>query len=101
MVELVDEKARAQEPSRRGAWAIGRVGLQRDQAASQPRKWPQGRLGQKPQEADRCPAQRAASAFRSQQEIIQIVIAAIRARFGPQAIALGNAGIRHSAPVLR
>jgi hypothetical protein len=29
------------------------------------------------------------------------VIATIRARFGPQAIALGNAGIRYSTPALR
>jgi hypothetical protein len=83
-----------------GAWPAGRIGTQRGQAARQPRKWAQGRPGQKPQEADRCPSQRAASASWSQQEIIEIVIASIRARFGPQAIALGDAGIRHSAPVL-
>lgn len=83
-----------------GAWPAGRIGAQRGQTARQPREWPQGRPGQKPQETDRGPAQRAASASRSRQEVIQIVIAAIRARFGPQAIALGNAEIRHSAPAL-
>jgi hypothetical protein len=38
---------------------------------------------------------------RSQREIIEIVIASIRARFGPQAIALGDGGIRYSEPDLR
>jgi hypothetical protein len=36
-----------------------------------------------------------------QQEIIEIVIAAIRGRFGPQSIALGNAGIRYSTAACR
>jgi hypothetical protein len=84
------------ESARGGAWAAGRIGVQRGQAACEPRKWPQGRPGQKPEETYRIAAQRTASAPRSQQEIIEIVIAAIRARFGPQAIALGNAGIRYA-----
>ena len=45
-----EEEAGAQESTRGGAWQIGRVGPQRGQTAGQPRKWAQGRLGQKPQE---------------------------------------------------
>src|SRR6266446_1705927 len=90
-----------QGSSRGGAWPTGRIGAQRGQAARQSRKWPQGWPGQKPQETPSRPPQRAASATRSQEEIIEIVIAAIRARFGPQSIALGNAGIRYSQPACR
>ena len=39
-----EEKARAQESTRGGAWQIGRLGPQRGQTASQPRKRAQGRL---------------------------------------------------------
>jgi hypothetical protein len=41
-----------------------------------------------------------ASASRSRQEIIEIMIASIRSRFGPQAISLGDGGIRYSEPDL-
>jgi hypothetical protein len=88
------------ESARGGAWPAGRIGTERGKAARQPQKWPQGWSGQKPQEAHRRPPQRAASASRSPQEIIEIVIAKIRARFGPQAIALGDGEIRNSEPNL-
>lgn len=100
-MESIDEETRAQESSRSGARPLGRTGPQRGQAASQSRKRPQRRPSQKPQESNRSAAQRAAAAPRPPQEAIEILIAAIRARFGPQAIALGNAGIRYSAPSLR
>ncbi len=85
----------SKESARGGAWAVGRIVTKRGQAARQPRKWPQGRAGQKLQETPCPPPQRVAAA-RSRQESIQTVIAAIRARFGPQTIALGNAGIRYA-----
>src|SRR5437899_2904584 len=88
------EKTTTQESSRRGAWQVGWAGTQRGQAAGQPRKWPQGRPGQEPQEENRGPAQRAASSIRSPQELIETVIASIRARFGDWAIGLGDHGIR-------
>lgn len=96
-MEPVNEKARAQEPPRRGAWALGRVGPQRGEAKSQPRKRPQGRPGQKPQEGDRRPAQRASAAPGPAQEAIESVIAAIRSRFGDDYIGLGACGIRFAA----
>ena len=91
----------AKESKRSGARPAGWFGAQRGQTTRQSRERPQGWLGEEPQEEDRCPPQRAASATRSQQEIIEIVIAAIRGRFGPQSIALGNAGIRYSTAACR
>ena len=93
-MERSHEETETQESSRRGSWQVGWAGAQRGQAAGQPRKWPQGRSGQKPQEENRGPAQRAASSARSPQEIIETVIASIRARFGDCAIGLGDHGIR-------
>jgi hypothetical protein len=77
------------------AVALGRLGgLVRSEAKrlANRQKWPQGRPGQKPQEKDSGPAQRAASSIRSPQELIEIVIAAIR--FGHCYIGLGDRGIR-------
>ena len=88
------EEAQTKESSRGGSWQVGWVGAQRGQAAGQPRKWPQGRPGQKPQEENRSPAQRAATAARSPEELIETVIASVRARFGEWAIGLGDHGIR-------
>ena len=88
-----DEEAKTQKSSRGGSWQVGWVGPQRGQTVGQPRKWPQGRPGQKPQEESRSPAQRAATAPRSPEELIETVIASIRARFGDWAIGLGDHGI--------
>lgn len=99
-MERGDEET-TKESARGGAGAAGRIGAERGQAARQSRKWPQGRPGEKPQETYRGAPQRPASAPRPRQEVIEILIAAIRARFGPRAIALGNAGIRHTAAALR
>ena len=93
-MERTDEEGDTQESSRRGAGQVRRAGAQRGQAAGQSGKWPQGRPGQKPQEENRCPAQRAASSTRSPQELIETVIASIRARFGDYAIGLRDHGIR-------
>jgi hypothetical protein len=95
------EEEATQESTRGGARPTRWIGAQRGQAGRQSRKWPQGRLGQEPQEAPSRSPQRAASAARSQEEIIESVIAAIRARFGPQSIALGNAGIQYATPACR
>src|SRR5260370_36495639 len=89
-----DEEAKTQESSRGGSWQVGWVGPQRGQTACQPGKWPQGRPGQKPQEESRSPAQRRAPAARSSEELIETIIASIRARFGDCAIGLGDHGIR-------
>lgn len=86
-------KGPAQKSSRGGAWEVRWVGAQRGQAAGPPRKWPQGRSGQTPQEKNGRATQCATSPSRSPQEIIELVIASVRARFGVAAIGLGAQGI--------
>jgi len=93
-MELNHEETETQESSRRGSWQAGWPGPQRGQAESQPRKWPQGRPGQKSEEENCGTAQRASSSTRSPQELIETVIASICARFGDCAIGLGDHGIR-------
>ncbi len=88
------EETKTQESSRRGSWQTGWAGAQRGQAGGQPKKWSQGRAGQKSQEENRSPAQRPASSARSPEEIIETIIASIRARFGYGAIGLGDRWIR-------
>jgi hypothetical protein len=88
------EESQKQESARGGTWPARRFGPQRGQAAGQLRKWPQGRSGQKPQQDDRRPPQRAASAPGSQKELIQTLIEVICARFGERAIGLGERGFR-------
>jgi hypothetical protein len=88
------EEAETQESSRGGPWQVRWAGAQRGQTAGQSRKWPQGRLGQKPQEENRRPSELATSATRSPQKLIETVIASIRLRFGDWAIGLGDHGIR-------
>ena len=96
-----EEKAGAQESARSGAWQIGRVGAQRGQTASQPRKWAQGRLGQKPQEDPGRAAHRPPAPARSSQEVLSMLIALIQVRFGDVAIGLGEHGIRYRAVAAR
>jgi hypothetical protein len=91
-MERGDEEA-TQESSRSCPRQTRGIGAQRGQAAGQLRKWPQGWPGQKPQENCCRPAQCAASAPWPE-EVIAIVIASIRARFGDGAIGLGHNGIR-------
>jgi len=93
-MEWVHEKTQTQESARGGTWPARWLGPQRGQTTRQPRKWPQGRSGQKPQENDRRPAQRAAAAPGSQKEFIQTLIEAICARFGERVIGLGERGFR-------
>src|SRR5260370_37989272 len=88
------EETETQESSRGGSWQAGWVGPQRSQAEGQPRKWPQGRSGQEPQEETCSAAQRAASAAWAPKELVNTVIASIRTRFGEFAIGLGERGIR-------
>ena len=92
-MERDHEDGKAQKSSRGGAWEVRWVGAQRGQAAGQPRKWTQGRSGQKPQEKSGCATQCTASTSRSAQKIIELVIASVRARFGVAAIGLGAQGI--------
>ena len=94
-MERADEDA-TQESSRSCPWQARRIGAQRGQAAGELRKWPQGRFGQKPQENCCRPAVCAASAPWPQ-EVIEIVIASVRARFGDGAIGLGDNGIRFTS----
>ncbi len=93
-MERMDEEAKTQESSRRGSGQVRRARPQQGQAAGQPREWPQGRFRQKPQEENRRPSQRATSAPRSPEKLIETVIASICARFGDCAIGLGDCGIR-------
>ena len=92
-MERAGEEAKTEESTRSGARPFGRLGAQRGQTARQPRKRPQGWPGQKPQKENCRPPQRAASAPWPQ-EIIEILIASIRARFGDGVIGLGDCGIR-------
>src|SRR5260370_33636615 len=89
------EEEATQQSARDGAWPTRWIGVQRGQAARQSRKWPQGRLGQEPQEAPSRPPQRAASPARPQKEIIESETAATRARLALQSLALANARFRH------
>jgi hypothetical protein len=91
-----------QESSRGGPRPVRRLSPERGQKAGQPRKWPQGRPGQKPQEENCRPAKRPApAAGAAPQGGVSAVIASIRARFGYRAIGLGYGGIRFSARALR
>jgi hypothetical protein len=93
-MEWMDEETERQESSRGGFGQVRGARPERGQAAGQQRKWSQGRFGQKPQEEDRRPPQRATSVTRSPEKLIEIVIALICARFGDCAIGRGNSGIR-------
>jgi hypothetical protein len=99
-MEWGDEEA-MQESARRGPRQVRRLGPQRGQTAGQPRKWPQGRSGQKPQEdnyrATQCPTPTPGTP----QERVSAAIASIRARFGYRTIGLGYGGIRYYALTLR
>ena len=92
----------AQESSRRGPRQAGRLSPERGQKAGKPRKWSQGRVGQKPQEENCRAAKRAApAAGEAPQGGVSAAIALIRTRFGSRAIGLGDGGIRFSARALR
>ena len=92
----------AQESARGGARPLGRLSSERGQKAGEPRKWSQGRPGQKPQEENCRPAKRPPpAAGEAPEEGVSAAIASIRARFGYCAIGLGYGGIRFSAPALR
>ncbi len=92
----------AQESSRRGPRKVGRLSPERGQKAGEPRKWSQGRPGQKPQEENCRPAKRPPPAAReAPEEKVSAAMASIRARFGYRAIGLGYGGIRFSASALR
>ncbi len=93
-MEWGHEEAQKQESARGGTWPARWLGQQRGQTTVQPRKWPQGRSGQKPEEDNRRAAQRAATAPGSQKEFIETLIEAICARFGERAIGLGDCGFR-------
>ena len=101
MERIDEEKADAQESARGGTRATRRPGAQRGQKARQPRKWSQGRYGQKPQEDYRRQAQCPMSTTATAQENVSAGIASIRTRFGHFVVGLGYGGIRYSAPVLR
>jgi hypothetical protein len=94
-MEQIDEAGDTQESSRGRAWPVRRSRAQRGQAAGQSRKWPQGRVGQKPGEDDRGTAQRPTPAAGTAEEVVSSVIALICARYGEAAIGRGNHGIRY------
>jgi hypothetical protein len=98
------EEAKTKEPSRRGAWPLGRFREQRGQEARQQTQRPQGRAGQKPQEDAGGSAQCAAAEAwtphewekdRTRHHKVNAAMAAIRARFGTSSIGLGDRGIRY------
>jgi hypothetical protein len=93
-MERVDEETERQESSRGSFGQVRGTRAQRGQAVGQPGKWPQGRFGQKPEEENRRPPQRATSAPRSPEKLIEIVIASICSRFGDSVIGRGDCGVR-------
>jgi len=94
-MERMDEETQRQESSRRGSGQVRWAGPQRGQAAGQSRKWPQGWLGQEPGEDYRGTAQRTASPAGTSEDVVNTVIALIRARYGESAIGRGARGIRY------
>jgi hypothetical protein len=85
----------AQESARRGSWKVGRLSPERGQKAGEPRKWPQGRPGQEPQEENCRSAKRTTpAAGEAPQGGVSAALSSIRARFGNRAIGLGYGGIR-------
>ena len=90
-MERNGEQTEKEESSRSGARSAGRIGMQRSQEASEQRKWTQGRVGQKPQEnlgrETQCTPAKAWSPQR-----LNLLIEAIRARFGEYAIGRGDHG---------
>jgi hypothetical protein len=75
-MQLADEEA-SKGSSRGWPRQAGWVGAQRDSRASQPQRW----FGEKPQENNCYPARRTGPAL-CPQEVIEILIASIRSRFG-------------------
>ncbi len=94
-MERMDEETKSQESSRRGSGQVRWTRAQRGDATGQSGKWPQGRLGQKPGEDYRGTAQRKATTARASEEVVNMVIALIRARYGESAIGRGDRGIRY------
>ena len=92
-----DEEGQAQESSRGGAGPIRGAGTERSQEARQQGERPQGRLGQKPQEDRGSTAQCAAATSWPSQEIVELLIQFICARYGQPAIGWGDGGIRYPA----
>ena len=98
-MERIDEAWDTQESSRRGAGQVRRAGAQRGQTAGQPGKWPQRRLGQKPQEGHGGAAQCTPTASWASEELVNRVMMLIRASHGEWAIGRGDSGIRYRAAV--
>ena len=94
-MERIYEAGDTQESSRRSTWPVRRSRAQRGQAAGQSGKWPQGWLGQKSGEDYRGTAERPASSAGTAEEVVNTVMALIRARFGELAIGRGDRDIRY------
>jgi predicted NAD-dependent protein-ADP-ribosyltransferase YbiA (DUF1768 family) len=94
-MERNGEKAEKEESSRSGARSAGRFGLQRSQEASEQRKRPQGRPSQEPQKNSGRETQRTPAKAWSPQRL-NLLIEAMRARFGECAIGRGDDGVHFS-----
>lgn len=93
-MEWSDEEVQSEESARGSAWQARWPGPQRSQAARKSREWAEGRVGQKPPQDTRLPAQRTSSPCSSRQTV-NAAIALVRERFGYFAIGLGEAGLRY------
>ena len=98
-MERIDEEGDTQESSCRGVGQVRRARAQRGQAAGQSGKWPQGWLGQKPQEGRGGAPQCTPIASWASEESVNRVMTLIRARHGEWAIGRGDSGIRYRAAV--
>jgi hypothetical protein len=94
-MERMDEETQRQESSRRGSGQVRWTRAQRGQAAGQSRKWPQGWLGQEPGKNYCGTAQCTATTAGTSEEVVNTVIALIRARYGESSIGRGDRGIRY------
>ena len=99
-MEWRDEEA-AEESTRCGPRHVGWFGPERGKKAGQSRERPQRRPGQEPQEKNCRPAQRQTPTTGTPKERVVAAVAAIRSRFGCEAIGLGCCGIRYSVAALR
>jgi hypothetical protein len=94
-MERNGEQTEKEESSRSGARSAGRSGSERSQETGQQRKRAQGRPGQEPQKNSGRETQRTPAKAWSPQRL-NLLIEAMRARFGECAIGRGDDGVHFS-----
>jgi hypothetical protein len=90
-MELMDEETQRQKSTCRSTGQVRGAGSERSKETGQQREWPQRRSGQEPQENSGRETQCAPAKAWSPQRL-NLLIEAIRARFGEYAIGRGDHG---------